>query len=491
MVKACSRSRDKHIGISFLNTLWFYIRLYVVTWNVATAEPPDDVNSLLQLSSPKKPDLFVIGLQEVKAAPLKFVTDLAFEDTWSHLFMNTLAPLGYIKVSSIRMQGLLLLFFSKLEHVPFIRDIQVTYTRTGLYGYWGNKGGVSIRLSFYGHMLCFLNCHLTAHMNYASQRVDEFEYILDAQTFDTKNTPRILDHEVVLWFGDLNFRIEDHGMLFVRNCITSQRFNLLWPKDQLTMMKQKEATLQKFEEGPLDFQPSYKFDLHSDNYDTRVQKTWFGFNGKKRKPAWCDRILWRVKPKSSLTEEANEDGHNEEEPKKQLQEEHKDEFPLKLSQVDYTSKMEYSISDHKPVIGIFHLEMQKMYETPLVQVSAEGEWRADFDALITYSLLQSFPSSAWDWIGLYKVGFKSVSDYITYTWVKDDQVSFSDELFQVYVNKDEIPVLGGECVLCYYSSSLQCIVGISQPFKVQASRVAIEEGLVSENINGLDETVAS
>ncbi|XP_059390170.1 inositol polyphosphate 5-phosphatase K-like isoform X1 [Carassius carassius] len=464
--------------------------LYVVTWNVATAEPPDDVDSLLQLGSLKKPDLYVIGLQEVKAAPLKFVTDLAFEDSWSHIFMNTLAPLGYIKVSSIRMQGLLLLFFSKLEHVPFIRDIQVTYTRTGLYGYWGNKGGVSIRLSFYGHMLCFLNCHLTAHMNYASERVDEFEYILDAQTFDTKNTPHILDHKVVFWFGDLNFRIEDHGMHFLRSCITSQRFNLLWPKDQLTMMKQKQATLQKFEEGPLDFQPSYKFDLHSDNYDSRVQKTWFGFNGKKRKPAWCDRILWRVKPKSLPTEEANEDDHNEEEPKKQLQVEHKDKFPLKLMQVDYTSKMEYGISDHKPVISIFRLELKKMYEMPLVEVSAEGEWSADFDALITYSLLQTFPSSSWDWIGLYKVGFKSVSDYITYTWVKDDQVSFSDELFQVYVNKDEIPVLGGECVLCYYSSSLQCIVGISQPFKVQESRAAIEEGLVPENINSLDETVA-
>ncbi|XP_016119269.1 inositol polyphosphate 5-phosphatase K-like [Sinocyclocheilus grahami] len=255
-------------------------------------------------------------------------------------------------------------------------------------------------------------------------------------------------------------------MLFVRNCITSQRYNLLWPKDQLTMMKQKKATLQKFEEGPLDFQPTYKFDLNSDNYDTRVQKTWFGFNGKKRKPAWCDRILWRVKPKSSLSEDANEDGQNQEDPKKQLEEQHKDEFPLKLSQEFYTSKLEYGISDHKPVIGIFRFELRKIYETPLLQVCAEGEWSADFDALITYSLPQSFPSSAWDWIGLYKVGFKSVSDYITYTWVKDDQVSFTDELFQVYVNKDEIPVLGGECVLCYYSSNLQCIVGISQPFKV-------------------------
>lgn len=42
--------------------------------------------------------LLWFSLQEVKAAPLKFVTDLAFEDSWSHLFMNTLAPLGYIKV---------------------------------------------------------------------------------------------------------------------------------------------------------------------------------------------------------------------------------------------------------------------------------------------------------------------------------------------------------------------------------------------------------
>lgn len=36
-------------------------RLHMVTWNVATADPPDDVSSLLHLNSPKNPDLYVIG----------------------------------------------------------------------------------------------------------------------------------------------------------------------------------------------------------------------------------------------------------------------------------------------------------------------------------------------------------------------------------------------------------------------------------------------
>lgn len=37
-------------------------RLFMVTWNVATAEPPEDITSLLQLNSLKKADLYVIGL---------------------------------------------------------------------------------------------------------------------------------------------------------------------------------------------------------------------------------------------------------------------------------------------------------------------------------------------------------------------------------------------------------------------------------------------
>uniref|UniRef100_A0A3Q2CPH4 Uncharacterized protein n=1 Tax=Cyprinodon variegatus TaxID=28743 RepID=A0A3Q2CPH4_CYPVA len=35
--------------------------LHMVTWNVATAEPPEDVTALLQLNDQSPIDLYVIG----------------------------------------------------------------------------------------------------------------------------------------------------------------------------------------------------------------------------------------------------------------------------------------------------------------------------------------------------------------------------------------------------------------------------------------------
>lgn len=39
-----------------------------------------------------------------------------------------------------------------------------------------------------------------------------------------------------------------------------------------------------YDEGPLVFAPTYRYDLHSDIYDT---------SEKQRIPAWTDRILYR------------------------------------------------------------------------------------------------------------------------------------------------------------------------------------------------------
>uniref|UniRef100_A0A087YJN4 Inositol polyphosphate-5-phosphatase K n=2 Tax=Poecilia formosa TaxID=48698 RepID=A0A087YJN4_POEFO len=448
-------------------------RLHMVTWNVATAEPPEDVASLLQLNDQPAIDLYVIGLQEVNVTPVRFISDLMAEDSWSHLFMDTLGPKGFVKVTSVRMQGLLLLVFAKMMHLPFIRNIQTTYTRTGIFGYWGNKGAVSVRFSFYGHMMCFLNCHLAAHMHNALQRVDEFEYILETQDFDIFDTPHVLDHKVVFWFGDLNFRIEDHGLHFVRSSINGGRLNLLWSKDQLIMMKKKEPFLQEFDEGPLNFKPTYKFDRKADSYDT---------SGKKRKPAWTDRILWRIKPKSLPSEEDDDD----DEKASTSADDGQEEYPIMVTQNTYTSVMSYGVSDHKPVIGNFTLELRKYFDTQLVDLAPAGEWSADHDALLTYTILEDFMSSTWDWIGLYKVGFKSASNYETFVWVRENELPEVNEVIEKSVAKDDLPLLSGEYVLGYYSTNLNSIVGLSDNFQILESKRAAMEDLVSKDINGID-----
>ncbi|NWV33363.1 INP5K phosphatase, partial [Grantiella picta] len=212
---------------------------------------------------------------------------------------------------------------------------------------------------------------------------------------------------------------------------------------QLNMAKKKEAFLKEFKEGPLQFKPTYKFDLYSEVYDT---------SEKKRKPAWTDRILWKVK---NHCEVASKEGEFPEE-----------EHLISVTQNSYSSHMSYGISDHKPVTGTFRLEMKPLYSDPLVVLHAEGEWNADHDVFIRYSAAPEFPSSAWDWIGLFQVNFRHVNDYITYAWVEDDEISSDRDSKQVYMSAPNVPEMGGEFLLCYYSNNLQSIVGISEPFQV-------------------------
>ncbi|XP_066116223.1 phosphatidylinositol 4,5-bisphosphate 5-phosphatase A isoform X3 [Saccopteryx bilineata] len=414
----------------------------VVTWNVGTAMPPDDITSLLHLGcgsdDSDRADMIAIGLQEVNSMINKRLKDALFTDQWSELFMDALAPFNFVLVSTVRMQGVILLLFAKYYHLPFLRDVQTDCTRTGLGGYWGNKGGVSVRLAAFGHMLCFLNCHLPAHMDKAEQRKDNFQTILSLQQFQGPGAQGILDHDLVFWFGDLNFRIESYDLHFVKFAIDNNQLHQLWEKDQLNMAKNTWPILKGFQEGPLNFAPTFKFDVGTNKYDT---------SAKKRKPAWTDRILWKVKVPSGGRNPSGQESHR-----------------LQVTQHSYRSHMEYTVSDHKPVAAQFILHFAFRDDVPLVRLEVAEEWVRPEQAVVRYRMEMVFARSSWDWIGLYRVGFRHCKDYVAYVWAKHEDVDRN--VYQVTFSEDSLPKGHGDFILGYYSHTHSILIGVTEPFQI-------------------------
>ncbi|XP_034752557.1 inositol polyphosphate 5-phosphatase K isoform X1 [Etheostoma cragini] len=420
-------------------------RVYIVTWNVGSAVPPDDIISLFGPNvSDGSVDMFIIGLQEVNSMINKRLKDVLFSDQWSELCMDTLCPFGYVLVASQRMQGVLLLVFSKFCHLPFLRGVQTESTRTGLGGYWGNKGGVSARMTVFGHPVCFLNCHLPAHMRNLEQRMEDFESILQQQQFEGGTATGVLDHDVVFWFGDLNFRIEDYDIHVVKCAIDSNKLPLLWERDQLNIAKNTESILEGFIEGPLNFPPTYKFDVGTHTYDT---------SAKKRKPAWTDRILWRPRRTGSPVPTHNA----------ALQRGLTSWLggATKVTQHVYRSHMGYTISDHKPVSAMFSLHFPFKVDMPLAELQVNKEWCKVSDATVRFTVASTYQRSSWDWVAIYKVGFRHYKDYQAYIWAKGEHAT------QVTFTEEDLPRDDCEYILGYYSNNMNSIVGLSTPIKIK------------------------
>lgn len=289
--------------------------IFVGTWNVNGQAPSTSLRPWLSCDE-NPPDLYAVGFQEIDLSKEAFIfNDTPREAEWQKFVMDGLNPKAkYRLVALARLVGMQLAVVVNNQHYPHVKNVSCDTVGTGLLGKMGNKGGVAVRLELHNTSLCFVNCHLAAHVDEFERRNQDYKDI-NARVNFRRNPQSIKDHEQIYWLGDLNYRITDLSTNHVRTLVTQKEYDTLLKVDQLSQQRERGNVLLDYEEGNITFQPTYKFDLFTDVYDT---------SEKARPPAWTDRILWRGRG---------------------------------IHQVCYRSHMDLKISDHKPVSALFKSEI--------------------------------------------------------------------------------------------------------------------------------------
>ena len=351
----------------------------VITWNAGATTPThirygeDDsatFESILQSSSPA--DLLVFGFQELVDLEDKRMTaksifkaskkkDSAEHEhvgrqyrAWRDYLTKCVADCmpveaSYTLVNTSNLVGLFSCIFVKTSLRSRIRAVDTAELKRGMGGLHGNKGALIVRLLLDDSSLCLVNCHLAAGQSKVVDRNNDITAILEAALLPTERNEitcgdtytgggdgsMIVDSEICIINGDLNYRIDTMGRDTVVKAVNTGNLSKLLERDQLLVSRRRNPSfrLLAFRESPITFAPTYKYDIGSDKYDT---------SEKRRAPAWCDRILYRG--------------------------------PGKIKQIGYR-RHELRVSDHRPVSAVFKMRIKQILTDKREQVQSQSEQR--------------------------------------------------------------------------------------------------------------------
>lgn len=348
----------------FINEKKISIRL--TSWNIH-GESVQRVNLAPLLGMPKKFDVYVFALQECDPlGPTTLSSNAATLKATQDAIIATLGGPKFDKVvSSSQLIGILIILVASTEMAPHFSKLKVDSTGTGFFGLWGNKGAASIKavigadpsLGIKGTELAFLACHLAAGENKSAikRRAWEFSEMVrrigiegllhidqnpdalfedevdDDETDALPPSPVKPSPAISFVLGDLNYRVNLDFEL-VRDFAKNSEFETILIHDQLSQQVKRRRVLTGFQEQVIGFPPTYKYAIGTGQFDESRQSS----KDKPRVPSYTDRIFYTPSPG--------------------------------LWPIDYSSIMDYTISDHKPVFASFELTVPLIDQAKRKQV---------------------------------------------------------------------------------------------------------------------------
>ena len=431
--------------------------VHVVTWNVASFNPgPVEVESLFAPQEGFQRDRFyescdivVVGLQEAYQNVQEAVTSaipVVGRDLHVEAFSGHLSAKGFVRLAYTRILGIVIMVFVKLPLLCYIHSVVPCVTRTGFGGWVGNKGAVSIRFTLGEVGLCFVNCHLTSQRENNEKRISELRDVFMDQFFQGRLIPDMkpLDHDVVVLFGDMNFRLREKEFEEVKELLAEGKMKELLKLDQLLLEQirgeKSPSKLCEFVEMEIDFIPSYRYVTEKDEYTD---------GGKCRVPAWCDRILWRT--------------HTRMLPKMT----HLNPQPA-VTGVYYCLHRQPRSSDHRAVSAGLRLSLDISSISPPVIFHCLCEWVVGVRGTIEFTVIKGTEISLWDWIGLFPSHFSSL-DKDSALWVLTPAQrgrASEDKTYSRELSTELLKLSPGKYVLIYKSYASDRVLGMSPIFSV-------------------------
>ncbi|KAE8037878.1 hypothetical protein FH972_010431 [Carpinus fangiana] len=216
-------------------------------------------------------------------------------DTGEMSISSSTDQMNYSLIASKQMVGIFVTVWVRKELVQHVGHLRISCISRGIMGCLRNKGCISVSMSLYQTSFCFVCSHLASGEKEGDElrrNTDVIEILKNTQfpkrcrSHHSRAPDKILEHDRVIWLGDLNYRIA-LSYAETRKHLQENAWDALLDKDQLKIEREAGRVFKGWREGKIYFAPTYKYFYNSDTYagETNSKK-------KRRTPAWCDRILW-------------------------------------------------------------------------------------------------------------------------------------------------------------------------------------------------------